>query len=77
VSRGERAEIFRRANECIRDAAATYGMRDRVPFVCECADVTCTEIVRLSLDEYAELGSRPAGSIRASGHFEDGRLGGS
>lgn len=76
MSPGERAAIFRRANDCIRDAAVTHGMRDRVPFVCECTDVTCTEIVRLTLDEYAALSREPPGAIRASDHSEDARLAG-
>jgi hypothetical protein len=46
---------FRRANERISAAAETYGVDIPVPFVCECADPRCSEVVRLKLEEYEEI----------------------
>lgn len=46
---------FREANERISAAAATYGVDVPVPFVCECADPRCSEVVRLKLEEYEEI----------------------
>jgi hypothetical protein len=44
--------LFREANERIEATAEGMGLLDPIPFVCECADPGCTEIVRLSLDDY-------------------------
>ena len=60
---------FREANERIRAAAeehAADGMR--IPFICECADPTCKEIVRLWPDEYREVRSHPRRFLNAPGH---------
>jgi hypothetical protein len=46
---------FRQANERISAAAETYGVDVPVPFVCECADPRCSEVVRLKLEEYEEI----------------------
>lgn len=40
----------------------------RLPFICECADRTCMEIVRLSLDEYEEVRTHPRRFVTAPGH---------
>ena len=53
---------FRRANEKIELAADKMQLIGPVPFICECADRTCTEIVRLSLDEYESVPTTPASS---------------
>ena len=41
---------FREANERIGAAAGVYDVATPVPFICECADPACTEVVRLELD---------------------------
>src|SRR3954451_14002709 len=43
---------FRSANERIAESAVEYEMGERIPFICECADPECTQIVQLSLHEY-------------------------
>jgi hypothetical protein len=43
---------FRNANERISAAAGVYDVDMPVPFICECADRACSEILRLELDEY-------------------------
>ena len=46
--------IFREANEGIREAAKEHltDGDEQVPFLCECADPNCRELVLLALAEY-------------------------
>jgi hypothetical protein len=60
--------VFREANQHIRDAAVRHEIRDRIPFLCECADGRCTEIIRLSLAEYDSVRSDPRRFINAPDH---------
>jgi hypothetical protein len=46
---------FRDANERIGAAAEAYGVVTPVPFICECADPTCSKIVPLELEQYEEI----------------------
>lgn len=39
-----------------------------IPFICECADTTCTQLLRLSLLEYEKVRSHPARFINVHGH---------
>jgi hypothetical protein len=61
TSRAERVAaneaVFRDANEVIRSRAGTLELEapDRVPFLCECADPGCTEVIRLTLEAYEEV----------------------
>ncbi len=59
---------FREANERIREAAEEYEMKDAVPFICECADEECSEIVQLSLAEYEEIRGASQRFFNAPGH---------
>jgi hypothetical protein len=54
--------MFRDANEIIRGQAGKLEFRaaDRVPFLCECADPSCTDVIRLTLEDYE--------AVRASSH---------
>jgi hypothetical protein len=61
---------FRDANEKIVPAARETEM-ERVPFICECADLGCTEIVRLGLDEYAEIRANSRWFLSTPGHEGD------
>ena len=40
----------------------------RVPFLCECADRSCSEIVMLSLQEYERLREHPRRFLLVAGH---------
>jgi hypothetical protein len=51
--------IFREANERIGAAAQKLGQDDQVPFICECADAQCRDVVRLTLREYEDIRSSP------------------
>ena len=61
--------IFREANERIREAAEEHlEGDDRVPFLCECADPDCHEIVHLELAEYQLIRSDPRLFVNVVGH---------
>lgn len=59
---------FREANERIGVAAEVYAVDIPIPFICECADPTCSEIVRLALSEYEEVRSDPRHFLNVPGH---------
>jgi len=61
---------FRDSNERLRKSAGRYGFEspDRLPFMCECADPGCFEIVVLSLQEYERLRSHPSWFLLVAGH---------
>jgi hypothetical protein len=59
---------FREANERIGAAAGVYEVETPVPFICECADPTCSEIVRLLLVQYEEIRSEPRHFLNVPGH---------
>ena len=60
--------IFRTANEGISQVAEAQQMQDLVPFICECADPACVEIVRLSLAEYLHVREDPRTFLNVPGH---------
>jgi hypothetical protein len=60
--------IFRDANDQIERAAHEHDVHEGVPFLCECADERCTEIVRLSLAEYEKVRADPTHFVNAPGH---------
>jgi hypothetical protein len=59
---------FRAANERIGAAADAYDVDMAIPFICECADPTCTKLVRLSLEEYEEVRADPRHFLSLPGH---------
>lgn len=63
---------FRDANERIEASAIEHRFdRDQpVPFICECSDRRCTEIVSLTLDEYEHVRSNDRWFAHAPGHEE-------
>ena len=65
--------IFRDANEHIEGSAASIGgfEGDPLPFLCECADVSCTEVVRMTSVEYAAVREQPARFATVPGHEGD------
>jgi len=65
---GEAQVAFRNANEKIQasaDGSAIYG---NIPFVCECADGRCMEIVNLSFDQYEAIRQHPTRFFNITGH---------
>jgi hypothetical protein len=59
---------FRSANERIAESAVEYEMGERIPFICECADTECTQIVQLSLHEYEAVRQHSRHFLNAPGH---------
>ena len=59
---------FRKANEGIARFAEDVGAEGALPFFCECAEPTCREIVRLTLDDYRQVRSDPRDFVNAVGH---------
>jgi hypothetical protein len=73
VTRDERLAqnevLFRQVNERLKDVSERLGTADSGPeFVCECADETCTERIRLSLGEYERLRANPRRFVVIAGH---------
>jgi hypothetical protein len=63
---------FRAANDGINESAIEQRFdRDQlIPFICECSDPHCTQIVRLTSDEYAHVRSSARWFVHAVGHEE-------
>jgi hypothetical protein len=62
--------IFREANERIESYVQSIDdqIEGPLPFLCECADVTCTEIVRMTPAEYEALRQDPVRFTIVPGH---------
>ena len=60
--------IFRHANEGIREGAEAEEIEGGVPFICECADPACREIVQMSVKEYREIREDPRVFLNVPGH---------
>ena len=61
--------IFREANETIRAKAADYGAPiERIPFLCECPNPSCTAIVRLTMEQYEAVRADDRHFFTLSGH---------
>jgi hypothetical protein len=65
--------LFREANEGIQQAATTYEVLEQIPFICECADESCRELLVLSMDEYEEIRGNPRHFLNAPGHVRVGQ----
>ena len=65
--------VFRGANERIEAFAQSIdGAPDEpLPFLCECADVTCTEILRITGSEYEALRQESVWFATVPGHEGD------
>jgi hypothetical protein len=61
---------FRDANERIERAAQSHRFEpdQRVPFICECADPRCRELVMLSLADYEAVRAYAERFFLAAGH---------
>lgn len=60
---------FRTANEGIAETAYEFDVGEQlIPFICECADRGCSEIVRLSADEYEAIRADSTHFMNAIGH---------
>jgi hypothetical protein len=60
---------FRDANEGIEQAAREYEVDGGgLPFICECSDTECVEILRVKLADYEDVRATPTHFICAPGH---------
>jgi hypothetical protein len=67
----ENQVTFRRANEEIEEVAADLGDSLTVrliPFLCECADPRCTQVIRLTRSEYEAVRASPRRFAVSPGH---------
>ncbi len=66
--------VFREANERIRSTADSMELdhSDVLPFLCECAEESCTTVLQLSQDEYEAVRAHPTHFINARGHAVNG-----
>jgi hypothetical protein len=61
---------FRAANEDIAQAASDNGLTNgrKVPFLCECSDPRCSEVINLTLSEYRRVRGNPRWFAHTQGH---------
>jgi hypothetical protein len=68
---GENEVIFREVNERLRELGESFSLVSEVAeFVCECANTACAERIRLTLQEYEHVRSKPTWFILVPGHEE-------
>jgi hypothetical protein len=68
--------IFRDANEEIAQVREQLTVIEgRTPFLCECDDPNCREVVRLTIEEYEAIREYPSHFLLANGHsWAQGRV---
>jgi hypothetical protein len=63
---------FRSVNERIEEKADELELGDgRTPFICECEDERCTDVLLLQRAEYEEVRAHPRRFVVSPGHQED------
>jgi hypothetical protein len=64
----ENEAIFRDANEQIQSRARELEFDERVPFLCECGEPHCHEILRLTPEEYEDVRRGSTRFVLIPGH---------
>ena len=59
---------FREMNEKIQSSAESRPILGRIPFVCECPDPDCLELLSLTFDEYEAIRQHPRRFFNVPGH---------
>ena len=72
----ENESIFRDANERIQERARELEFAPPVPFLCECGEPRCRELVRLPLDEYERVRRDGSCFLVLPGHDEASKTAG-
>jgi hypothetical protein len=63
--------LFREVNERVEDTAIRWGTADgMIAFLCECADLECSERVELTVRQYEHIRSEPAQFVLVPGHAD-------
>jgi hypothetical protein len=60
--------LFRQANEKISDKGEELEIAGELPFLCECEEPTCMQILRLTQEEYERARSSARQFVLAPGH---------
>lgn len=69
AQRAQNESTFRRANEDLERKAQALGFGEQQsPYLCECEDPACTEVVMLARSEYEAVRSNPRGFFIVPGH---------
>jgi hypothetical protein len=63
--------LFREANETLGEKRHKLAVAGRTPYLCECEDPTCTDLIRLALADYEHVRSHANWFLVAAGH-DDG-----
>ena len=53
--RTENEAVFRAANERLKDRLAGLEENGKVPFICECSDADCLQVVELAMRSYEDV----------------------
>lgn len=64
---GRNDAIFRQKNERINEVAEAAQI-EPTPFICECADTSCLEVIRMTLAEYSEIRDDARLFLNVPGH---------
>jgi hypothetical protein len=65
--------VFREANELIEERVDELVLQGGRPvFLCECDDIECRAVLRLTREEYEEVRSEPNRFVVAPGHEDEG-----
>jgi len=70
VERAAENEVtFRKANERLEEKAAEFGFEEeRTPYLCECEETRCTEVIGLTRAEYEAVRANPKSFVLVPGH---------
>ena len=60
--------LFREANEKLSAKRKELDLGGETPYLCECGDPGCTELVRLSFEQYEHVRSHAGWFLIAPGH---------
>ena len=64
-------DAFRRANETLELKADELGVaQSRTPYLCECEQASCTQVIQLERDEYEAVRSHSRRFVMVPGHQE-------
>jgi hypothetical protein len=67
----ENEATFRQANETLEQKAGEIGLgEERTPYLCECEDERCTEVIRLTRAEYEHVRADARRFVVVSSHQE-------
>ncbi len=66
--RPENEAVFRAANENLKANLVSLDELERVPFICECSDGDCLQVVEVPLATYEDVRARPNDFLLRAGH---------